>query len=132
MKETWYHYKCAAGHDWTTQEPETHCPYGDELTLQFKERVPIGYYLRSRERELKCDLCGEVATLLIQNGVETVACTVPDCNGQMHKVISAPHLHVADLAMGESATSAAIDKWQKQRAEKQKIEERTIKEHGSL
>lgn len=58
--------------------------------------------------------------------------TCPVCGAEAKRGVSAPYLSSSDLAMGKSATSAAIDKWQKQRAEKQKIEERTIKEHGSL
>lgn len=133
MSETWYHYTCDGGHDLKSQEAQTHCPAGDELKLLFKERVPDGYYDRARERKLKCEHCGEVAKLPIQNGVTTLACSVPDCSGQMHVLVEGvPYLPAADLAMGDSASSAAIDKWQKQRAEKQKIEERALKEHGSL
>lgn len=81
--------------------------------------------------KFRCDREHEFDRLLkIADRNEQQQC--PVCEASAVRLITAPRLDTANLAMGESATSSAIDKWQKQRAQKQKIEERTIKEHGSL
>lgn len=136
MKETWIHHvctKCGRAPGPTPQRQEICAWCRGELKVSFVEKVPVGHYMQGRERKLKCETCGLVETHMIQNGQNTGACTREGCAGVMHVLIEGtPYIPTANLAMGDSATPDAIDRWQKQRADKQKIEERKIKEHGSL
>lgn len=133
MKESWFHYRCDAGHVFMVPERQATCECGLQARLSFVEKVPAGYYEQSREREVRCDSCGREDVVPVHNSETTAPCNVAGCEGRMWPLIKgAPLIPTDDLAMGEAASGPAIDKWQKQREQKQKIEEKIIRDHGSL
>jgi len=67
------------------------------------------------------------------NKEEEATLTCPECSGsQMTKIIGAPKLCYTEMATGNSSDgmNKAIDKWDKMRRQKMRIEKRIEERHG--
>lgn len=138
MSEKWYVYHCKhCDFDGRSRTEHASCDNcGNPASIRLIRTVPNGYYDQSRIVEWKCDECDKVHALDTPNSEELIYskdCITQGCDGKMGRYVKGvPFTSTASLAMGDAASAPAIDKWQKQREEKRKIEERTLREHGSL
>jgi len=86
-------------------------------------------------RDVRCCSCDTVTEHWV-NREELAALICPECNSpDMKAMIGAPHLNYADMvANGESSSDSmntSIDKWEKMRRQKQRIEKRNLERHGT-
>ncbi len=79
--------------------------------------------------EFRCKACGHVYDEL---GKWDDATSCPECQSDdTKKLVSAPHIPVAPLARGDSATPDSIDRWAKMRKQKMAIEQQKKADHGT-
>ena len=86
-------------------------------------------------RDFRCGDCDSITEHWV-NKQEIASLTCPDCGSPaMNAIIGAPHIdYIGSVANGESSSDAmntSIDKWQKMRAQKQRIEKRNFERHGT-
>lgn len=79
--------------------------------------------------DFRCVECGLVEERYVKQGVHSVSCG--KCDGFSKKItLKAPNPDWTGLAMGDSASPEAIDKFEKRRKQQRDKEERCFNENG--
>ena len=86
-------------------------------------------------RDIRCNSCSTVTEHWV-NKEELATLLCPKCrSSDMVAIISAPHLDIIGMATDGKTSSdglgTTIDKWQKMREQKQRIEKRNLERHGT-
>ena len=86
-------------------------------------------------RDVRCGACAAVTEHWV-NKQELASLSCPECgSSDITPMIGTPHMNYsATVASGESSSDAmqtSIDKWQKMRDQKQRIEKRNLERHGT-
>lgn len=78
----------------------------------------------------RCEHCGFYEEERYVRYAEADEQACPECGEVLKRMPSAPRIDETSLAMGATATQAAIDKWDAKRRERIKYEERKMRDHG--
>ncbi|MHA2163609.1 MAG: hypothetical protein ACXABF_14420 [Candidatus Thorarchaeota archaeon] len=77
----------------------------------------------------RCKECGSVTEALVQASVRSVSCQL--CGGHATRVIlKAPNPDWTGLAMGDTASPEAINRFERSRKQQRDKEEKSLRENG--
>lgn len=78
--------------------------------------------------DFECEACGMVVEKFVDSSTKTISC---ECGGTAHRVfLVAPKLDWSGIGAQASASPEFIDKFEKSHKQQQRIEERSMAEHG--